>query len=242
MPIRQCAIQELAERDGVTTVREVVRPRRIIEHMSEKRPTARHSQGLLPEPYPGRMTSSAHDIAAALRERLPGLPKKKLHKLLYYCQGHHLATFGKPLFRETVSAWDMGPVVGTLWYEERGGTVPAVRGEISEAELNTVGYVVSRYGALTGRDLEHLTHSEDPWRRADRERVPGQSRRIEVEWIKDYFAESGAADEDEDIVLDSMAVKRWLSDADERLDEPVHPDSPERLQARLAQLMPSEAQ
>jgi uncharacterized phage-associated protein len=39
---------------------------------------------------------------------------KKLHKLLYYCQGHHLATFGLPLFDESISAWDMGPVVGTL--------------------------------------------------------------------------------------------------------------------------------
>jgi hypothetical protein len=37
------------------------------------------------------MVVSAHDVAAALRARLPDLPTKKLHKLLYYCQGHHLA-------------------------------------------------------------------------------------------------------------------------------------------------------
>ena len=29
---------------------------------------------------------------------------KKLHKLMYYCQGHHLATFGEPLFAGVVAA------------------------------------------------------------------------------------------------------------------------------------------
>jgi uncharacterized phage-associated protein len=47
------------------------------------------------------MAVSARDVAAALRERLPALGKVKLHKLLYYCQGHHLATFGVPLFRKS---------------------------------------------------------------------------------------------------------------------------------------------
>src|SRR5437773_4537685 len=106
------------------------------------------------------MTLSAREVAAVLRERLPGLPAKKLHKLLYYCQGHHLAAFGEPLFRETISAWDMGPVVGTLWYREKHGDVSRHHADLDEAQLNTIGYVISRYGALTGRDLENLTHSE----------------------------------------------------------------------------------
>ncbi|MGH3907861.1 MAG: Panacea domain-containing protein [Pseudonocardiaceae bacterium] len=96
------------------------------------------------------MTLSAHDVAAVLRDRLPGLPTKKLHKLLYYCQGHHLAAFDESLFGESISAWDMGPVVGTLWYEEKQGAAPRTRHEMNEAQLNTIGYVLSRYGALTG--------------------------------------------------------------------------------------------
>jgi uncharacterized phage-associated protein len=78
------------------------------------------------------MAVPAREIAAALRERLPGLGTVKLHKLLYYCQGHHLATFGEPLFSDTISAWDMGPVVGTLWREEKDGVPP------DEAELASV--------------------------------------------------------------------------------------------------------
>lgn len=69
--------------------------------------------------------TSAHDVAIELRRRLPGLGVKKLHKLLYYCQGHHLATFGRPLFNETISAWDMGPVVGALWFAEKEASSPS---------------------------------------------------------------------------------------------------------------------
>ena len=60
------------------------------------------------------MPVSAHDVAAILRARQPEMPVKKLHKLLYYCQGHHLAAVDEPLFSESIAAWDMGPVVGSL--------------------------------------------------------------------------------------------------------------------------------
>ena len=35
----------------------------------------------------------------------------KLQKLLYYAQGHHLAEFGDPLFKDDLIAWEQGPVV-----------------------------------------------------------------------------------------------------------------------------------
>ncbi|MBV9012852.1 MAG: DUF4065 domain-containing protein [Pseudonocardiales bacterium] len=183
------------------------------------------------------MPLSACDVAAALRDRLPGLPTKKLHKLLYYCQGHHLATFGEPLFSETISAWDMGPVVGALWYAEKQGNISKVHREMDEAQLNTIGYVLSRYGALTGQDLEHLTHSEEPWKLADSGRRPGESARIKPEWIRQYFRTSGRAGNDEDdALLDSAAVTRWLQGAEQRREAPGRPHSREELVARLEEL------
>lgn len=179
---------------------------------------------------------SAHDVSEVLRQRLPGLPTKKLHKLLYYCQGHHLAVFDEPLFSETVSAWDMGPVVGTLWYREaNGGDAPPPR-ELSEAQLNTVGYVLSRYGALTGTDLERLTHSETPWREADRHRQPGGSVPLAHDALQAYFRSEGAPDSttSPDLQLDSDAVHEWLKDARRRRDLPRSPDSVTSLRARLA--------
>lgn len=190
-----------------------------------------------PGSYPRRMTVSAFDVAAALRARLPGVPTKKLHKLLYYCQGHHLAWFGKPLFAETISAWDMGPVVGRLWYAEDNQLPAPPPSPVGEAELNTVGYVVSRYGGLTGNDLERLTHTETPWQRADEGRRPGTSTRIERDWIEAYFrARDDESDDFDGIVLASDDVAELVRGAQERRLQPARPDSREELQARLDQL------
>jgi uncharacterized phage-associated protein len=188
------------------------------------------------------MAVPGRDIAAALRERLPGLGRVKLHKLLYYCQGHHLATFGEPLFSDTISAWDMGPVVGTLWREEKDGTPPEeaeLRGaQLGEAELNTIGYVVSRYGTLTGKDLENLTHSETPWQTANRIRQPGGRVTIRREWIRDYFLTDGnPAAGEEEIPLDSEAVTEWLAGVQEPSAELERPDDREALLAMRADIV-----
>jgi uncharacterized phage-associated protein len=184
------------------------------------------------------MTVSAHDIAAALRAHLPGLPTKKLHRLLYYCQGHHLAVFDEPLFGETISAWDMGPVVGELWRQEKaGGSAPA-SATLGEAELNTIGYVVSRYGRLSGRDLEHLTHGEGPWRLADSRRRPGESVRIELDWIRVYFRSAAAGADDDDLVLDADEVRRFLEGAQIRRLQPAQPDTRDTIVARLTEREP----
>lgn len=178
---------------------------------------------------------SAHTIAAELRERLPGVGTKKLHKLLYYCQGHHLATCGTPLFRDTISAWDMGPVVASLWGQESRSEAPEPDPTpLSEAELNTIGYVVSRYGALTGADLERLTHGETPWIEADRERGPAnRSPRIAVEDIKGAFSAAEAADPDEPTVSRDD-VARLLAGATERARSDARVDSIADLRARYA--------
>jgi uncharacterized phage-associated protein len=182
------------------------------------------------------MTLSAHDVAAVLRERLPGIGKKKLHKTLYYCQGHHLAAFGVPLFRETISAWDMGPVVGQLWHEENSGDTPAGAVKMTEGQLNIIGYVASRYGKMTGRELEILTHGESPWQRADESRIPGTSARIELEWIREHFVAAEIADREDEPVFGTDDVSRFIADARERLTRPAGADDPDRLRAKYADL------
>jgi uncharacterized phage-associated protein len=179
------------------------------------------------------MTASVHDVAAALRDRLPGLGKKQLHKLLYYCQGHHLAGLGNVIFSENIYAWDMGPVVASLWRDERDRAPRPEPHVLTEAELNTIGYVVSRYGGLSGNDLERLTHSEDPWLAADRRRARGGSDRIDQEWLKAFFVSDARPDPDAGEPLpDPEVVTAWLAGAVPPL-EPGTPDSRESLLARL---------
>lgn len=187
--------------------------------------------------YRSAMPVSARTVAAELRRRLPGVGTKKQHKLLYYCQGHHLAAFGQPLFSESLSAWDMGPVVGQLWHEEKADprSPATIAEELTEDQLNTIGYVVSRYGALSGTDLEHLTHSESPWRDADRDRRPHESVRIPEQALRAYFEESnGSEDDDATPPPDSQAVRSWLAGVDpENATRPMPPDSVEGLRRFL---------
>ncbi|MFD0746890.1 Panacea domain-containing protein [Phytohabitans flavus] len=179
------------------------------------------------------MTASAHDIAAVLRQRLPGLDVLRLHKLLYYCQGHHLAAFGEPLFTEEVFAWDNGPVISKLWKDERDGLTVSPRPEIGEAELNTIGYVISRYGKLTPNDLINMTHQEAPWRLANASRMPGGTKKIGRDWLKGYFSTDGAPSDGIDEPFDSAEVTAWLREAVEHDDGSTPPDDLDRLRSRV---------
>jgi uncharacterized phage-associated protein len=106
---------------------------------------------------------SAHDVARELRGRLPGIGVVKLHKLLYYVQGWHLATTGDPLFREPIQAWANGPVVADVWADEKHGRGRPPERPLHGSAAMVLDYVVERYGGLSGRDLIQLTHREGPW-------------------------------------------------------------------------------
>lgn len=205
----------------------------MIEHMfgraTPRCPTTHKSQ------YSSGMAVSAHDVARALRARLPGIGTLKLQKLLYYCQGHHLAAAGEPLFTETIKAWDNGPVVAELYGAEKYGEPTPPAREMSEAQLNTVGYVCHRYGGLTSRDLINMTHQERPYKRADLDREPGTSVRIELNWLQEYFSTEGAAVEDE-LDIDPEQLRQLLAKSEERRDQPARPDSIDRILERIRQL------
>jgi uncharacterized phage-associated protein len=178
------------------------------------------------------MTVSAHDIAAELRRRIPGLPVKKLHKLLYLCQGFHLGWFGHPLFREKIAAWDMGPVVAELWKAEQIDEDPPPPTKLGEAELNTIGYVLYRYSDLTGRDLEDLTHGQMAWQEADRRRREGGSDRIELDWMRETFTRADFDEVDPD--PDPQELAKLTTGAWERLREGAQVDDMEMIRRRRA--------
>jgi uncharacterized phage-associated protein len=185
-------------------------------------------------------TVSAHDVAAELRDRLPGLGDTKLHKLLYYCQGMHLAHTGEPLFDDTISAWDRGPVVGTLWRQEADGAPPPTREELTKEQIGTISYVISTYGKLTGGDLSRLTHNERPWQRGDEERKRKgvQRAKIRIEWIAEWFqSPEREIDEDGD-QLDPDLVHQWLAEVAAapapRAGEPATRESLEAWARRVA--------
>lgn len=175
------------------------------------------------------MTVSAADVAAALRHERPGLTPGRIHKLLYLAQGHHLAVYGEPLFVEPVAAWDNGPIVPTLWHAELQQQ-PSHAG-LDNRQLGTVGWTLSRYGNLSLRDLETLTRGSEPVRRADENRRPGQSVRIENDLMAAW---SRTVDVDPDMPpIDADWLKEFLATSAARINDPATPDDMDRLLARF---------
>jgi uncharacterized phage-associated protein len=129
---------------------------------------------------------SAHDVAKELKSRLPGVGAVKLHKLLYYCQGWHLALTGQPLFGEEIEAWANGPVVAEFWRDKKYQRAAPDPTDLDDKMVRTVEFVVSRYGAFSGVDLIRLTHAEKPWREVSE--IAGWDTTITLEALAAYFS------------------------------------------------------
>ncbi|MHC4397242.1 MAG: Panacea domain-containing protein [Planctomycetota bacterium] len=95
----------------------------------------------------------------------------KLHKLLYYAQGLHLALYDKPLFTEQIRAWEHGPVIPPLYhkYKEYGaGSIPKPVGIsfscFSKEIQDFLNEVWNIFGQFSAWKLRNMTHKEDPWK------------------------------------------------------------------------------
>ena len=130
---------------------------------------------------------SAHDVAREIRARDRGAGVLKVQKLLYYCQGWHLALNGEPLFAEEIEAWTNGPVVADLWHDEAKGRPQRATGLLNERQLAIIAFVCGKYRCCSGRELIETTHSEPPWRDAiatSAEPNPG----ITIDAMREFFA------------------------------------------------------
>ena len=117
--------------------------------------------------------ASVHDVAAYILQQRGQMSTFKLQKLAYYSQAWHLVWDDEPLFNSRIEAWANGPVVRELYLVHRGryqmAEWPEGRGDAAQLttdERETIDAVLEGYGALSGRQLSHLTHSESPWRDA----------------------------------------------------------------------------
>ncbi|WP_341717421.1 DUF4065 domain-containing protein [Micromonospora sp. FIMYZ51] len=139
--------------------------------------------------------TSAHDVAAAVLGELGSMTAMKLEKLVYYCQGWHLAREGRPLFQEAIEAWRQGPVVPLLYRHHRRQRVVSEwpHGEASRLtppQVATVRYVTSSYGQFSAAELSVMTHNELPWRAA-RGALPeaaSSTEQLDVDLMRRYFA------------------------------------------------------
>jgi len=100
---------------------------------------------------------------------IEGMTHKKLQKLCYYAQAYHLAVSGEPLFSNNFEAWIHGPVCPELFYQYKGFLYISCitsKHEFNDKIKNFLDSIYSVYGSMTGDELEELTHSEMPWKKA----------------------------------------------------------------------------
>jgi uncharacterized phage-associated protein len=127
------------------------------------------------------------------RERGYQITNLKLQKLLYYAQAWSLVINGKPLFDDDFEAWVHGPVVPQVFRrfkEYRWNDITeAVHPPSDKLLFDYLSLILDKYGKLSPRQLEHLTHAEDPWKLARKGYAPDESssETISKDSIKSYY-------------------------------------------------------
>ena len=118
----------------------------------------------------------------------------KMQKLLYYAQGHFLATYQKPLFNDKIEAWEYGPVVKNVYdsFKKYGKLaidfkeLDNFKSDIyTEEHLDTLPFVFNKYN-VSAIELMRKTHNESPWLEYHNPYIP---REIPQEAIKNFFTE-----------------------------------------------------
>jgi uncharacterized phage-associated protein len=95
----------------------------------------------------------------------------QLQKLVYFCQGYHLALQGSPLFNEAIEAWEHGPVCPKLYHSlKRYGALPITvsidleKIKLDKKEKSIISMVYNAYSQYSASRLRRITHEEGPWK------------------------------------------------------------------------------
>ena len=140
--------------------------------------------------------ASAKDVARVfeyLGLQAEGTPitNTRLNKLLFYAQGHALATFGRALFSNQIDAWNHGPVVAVVYksYEtivtkaEEEGLAGI---DLSPEEMDVILDVWNQYQGYTAKDLVDMTHEPGtPW--TETYKPNEKNLHISLDLIKQFF-------------------------------------------------------
>lgn len=126
-------------------------------------------------------------------EEQEGISHLKLQKILYFAQAGYLALYGKKLFEDDIYAWDLGPVVRSVYtifkdYKSRpiikptnGNYKDSINGQDMEDFLEEIWQI---FGKFSASKLVDLTHSHAPWRDAHKKK----DCKITTDVLRQYYA------------------------------------------------------
>lgn len=150
-----------------------------------------------------------------LAERIPGVTKKQICKLMFFADKDHLLRFGRTITGDTYFALEQGPVpskgldaingrgdqsfidairtVGHLeGWEFRLDAAPDL-GALSKSDIAILDQIIERYGRFPAWKLEKLSHEDPAWLKAP------QNGRMSFE---DFFDGSSEANTFKEILLE----------------------------------------
>lgn len=120
--------------------------------------------------------------------KISSLTPLKLQKLLYLAQGWSFVWDNKPLFVGDFEAWQYGPVNIDVYLKfKKYGRNEIAQSEgssaISDQDAKDTIYAVWRdYAGFSAFELVNLTHSQEPWKKANM-----YHQIIGIDDIKSYF-------------------------------------------------------
>ena len=141
---------------------------------------------------------TVHDVAQYIIDELGTIDTMKLQKLCYFAQGWSLTKLQRPLFREPIEAWRMGPVIRALYRHHRGQArvsdwnyADADSSRLSRDQRIIVSTVVNAYRHTDGFKMGRDTHKHTPWIEAYKDASPAQRGQVVMpeEEIRKYFDE-----------------------------------------------------
>ena len=98
----------------------------------------------------------------------------KLQKLLYFVQAQFLLIRNQPAFKETIEAWDFGPVVPVAYQFFKfwgNAEIPSLVAEgakekILESDQAVMNEILEECAPYPASRLVEITHRPTPWREA----------------------------------------------------------------------------
>jgi uncharacterized phage-associated protein len=130
------------------------------------------------------------------RESGDSITHLKLQKLMYYAQAWSMVVLGKSLYTEDFQAWTHGPVLPSIWEEDKDfgfDSLPICdcNSELPQEVIELIEDIKKVYGEKSAKYLEELTHSEEPWQ-LTRGAIPLEVRStkpIEKSLMTDFYKE-----------------------------------------------------
>ncbi|EIF5083658.1 DUF4065 domain-containing protein [Clostridium perfringens] len=138
----------------------------------------------------------AMDIAEYVLDYCENIKEKpitnlQLQKILYYIQGKFIKKTKKPIFDNSIEAWQYGPVVPEVYYwfnkfvsEPITGVEKSKNVKFSNEEIKLIEEVISENIDLDPWQLVKKTHDELPWKK---NYVSNLNLEISYDDLKNFF-------------------------------------------------------